>query len=159
MYLKGIIFMFLIILSMWEWTNMLSYANVCLLCCNSPKQWQILSRIFSRITSKVLVELSACPCCKLSSVVCLWRGGGGLSASAVCLASRWYLKRTPVETQFTSTINANYFALVEREPSKLWSWICRSKNPFCYPSLLKEVHLCFHPQCPDVPNYGEGRRS
>ncbi len=42
-------------------------------------------------------ELVACgvihaPPCKLPNAVCLWRGEGGLSASAVCLASKWSLK-------------------------------------------------------------------
>ncbi len=57
--------------------------------CNNQKMGKILSEIFFRTTSKVLLELSMRLSCKLSSMTCLWRGGG---ASAVCLASQWYLR-------------------------------------------------------------------
>ena len=51
---------------------------------------------------------------KLSAVVYHWRGGGGLFASAVCQKVVFRTWRTPMVTQFTSTVNADYFVLVER---------------------------------------------
>ena len=73
-------------------------------------------------------------------MVCLWCGGGGLSASNVVGQQVIFeTGRTPVVTQFTTTVNANNFVLVERT---IW----HSKHPFLYPILLRNVYLCCHPQ-------------
>ena len=52
----------------------------------------VATHLATAAESLLHVQLFRLLCSKLSSVVCIRRGGGGLSASAVCLASKWFLR-------------------------------------------------------------------
>ena len=91
------------------------------------------------------VKLSRFLCCKFSSVVFfLWGGGGALCISCVLGQQVVFETQcTPVVTQFTLTVNADKFVLVERT---MWQGfeaeLAIQKTFFPYSFLLTEVCLC-----------------
>ncbi len=149
MYIKGIYFNFLIFSSTWEWTNMFPLCKCMFIIIATIQNNDLCSRMFTHLAfaveSLLLVELSTHLHCKLSSMIRLWWGGGGLSASDAWPASgMWDSPYSSGNSVHIDSKGKYLWTCREKPLAGLWSWTCHSKGPFLNPFLLKEV--CCHPQ-------------